>query len=160
MPRPSKSEDAVSLERTIAVRAGLGSTVRIVQRTELTSHRIMADAPILIRVKRGCKVIRWNGGHILAEAGDAVALAPGSVFDITNSLSPEEEYEALWVVWAPCLISDFAVSAGTKPVEQAHLFRKIVPQFCASYDAAVSCLQDPESFPEPIARHKLAELLV
>ena len=95
MPRPSKPENAISLERTINMRAGLGSTARIVQRAELTSHRITADAPILIRVKRGCKLIRWNGGQIFAEEGDAVALASGGVFDITNSLSNEGEYEGV-----------------------------------------------------------------
>ena len=160
MPRPNKQENPVSFERTINVRAGLGSTARIVQRTELTSHRITADAPILIRVERGCKLIRWNGGQIFAQAGDAVALAPGGVFDITNSLSHEEEYEAFWVVWDPSLISSFAASTLTRPIEQAHLFRQMAPQFCGSYDAAVSCLLDPGSFPEPIARHKLTELLL
>ena len=160
MPRPSKPENAVSLERTINMRAGLGSTARIVQRAELTSHRITADAPILIRVKRGCKLIRWNGGQIFAEAGDAVALASGGVFDITNSLSNEGEYEAFWVVWNTTLISNFAASTGTKPIKQAHLFRQMAPEFCGSYDAAVSCLLDTESFPDLIARHKLNELLL
>ncbi len=160
MPRTSKPENAVSLERTINMRAGLGSTARIVQRAELTSHRITADAPILIRVKRGCKLIRWTGGQIFAEAGDAVALASGGVFDITNSLSNEGEYEAFWVVWDATLISDFAASTGTKPIKQAHLFRQMAPEFCASYDSAVSCLLDTESFPDSIARHKLTELLL
>ncbi len=160
MPRPSKEENPVSLERAVNVRAGLGSTARIVQRTELTSHRITADAPILIRVKQGSKLIRWSGGHVFAQAGDAVALAPGGVFDITNSLSGEGEYEAFWVVWEPSLIAGFAAGPAAKPIEQAHLFRRMVPEFCGSYDAAVSCLLHPGSFPEPIARHKLTELLV
>ncbi len=157
MPRPT---NPVSIERTVTVRAGLGSTARIVQRTELTSHRITADAPILIRVERGCKLIRWSGGQVFAEAGDAVALAPGGVFDITNSLSPEGDYEAFWVVWDAGLISNVAAGGRAEPIKQAHLFRQLEPQFRASYDAAVTCLVDPRSFPEPIARHKLTELLL
>ena len=96
----------------------------------------------------------------LAEAGDAVALAPVEVFDITNMLSQEGEYEAFWVVWDPILVS--VLSAGTlaKPIEQAHLFRRMEAQFGVTYDAAVSSLLDPGSFPEPIARHKLTELLL
>ncbi len=129
MPRPS---NPVSIERTVTVRAGLGSTARIVQRTELTSHRITADAPILIRVERGCKLIRWSGGQVFAEAGDAVALAPGGVFDITNSLSHEGDYEAFWVVWDASLISGFAAGSKAEPIEQAHLFRQLEPQFRAS----------------------------
>ncbi len=157
MPRPNTP---VSIERTVTVRAGLGSTARIVQRTELTSHRITADAPILIRVERGCKLIRWSGGELLAQAGDAVALAPGGVFDITNSLSQEEDYEAFWVVWDMSLISDFAAGTTAMPIEQAHLFRQLEPQFRASYNQAISAIEDPRSFPESIARHKLIELLL
>ena len=161
MPRFSKlAGNPVAVERTVIVRAGLGSTARIVQRTELTSHRITADAPILIRVERGYKRIRWSGGQVFAEAGDAVALAPGGVFDITNSLSEEGEYEAFWVVWDASLIADFAVGSAAKSIEKAHLFRQMEPQFRVSYDAALSSLSDPASFPEAIARHKLTELLL
>ncbi len=157
MPRPF---NPVSIERTVTVRAGLGSTARIVQRTKLTSHRITVDAPILIRVEHGCKLIRWSGGQVLAEAGDAVALVPGGVFDITNCLSEEGEYEAFWVVWNTSLISDFAAGTIAKPIEQAQLFRQLEPEFRASYDAALSSLVDPGSFPEAIARHKMQELLL
>ncbi len=157
MPHPV---NPVSIERTVTVRAGLGSTARIVQRTELTSHRITADAPILIRVERGCKLIRWSGGEVFVKEGDAVALAPGGVFDITNTLSPQGDYEAFWVVWDMSLISDFAAGTAAKPIKQAHLFRQIEPQFRASYDQAISSLVDPGSFPEPIVRHKLTELLL
>ncbi len=161
MPRSSNfTGNPVAVERTVIVRAGLGSTARIVQRTELTSHRVTADAPILIRVERGSKLIRWPGGQVSAEAGDAVALAPGGVFDITNSLSEEGEYEAFWVVWDASLIADFAAGSVTKPIEKAHLFRQMKPQFRNSYDAALASLSDPASFPEAIARHKLTELLL
>lgn len=161
MPRSGKfAGNPVAVERTVIVRAGLGSTARIVQRTELTSHRITADAPILIRVERGYKLIRWSGGQVFAEAGDAVALAPGEVFDITNSLSDDGEYEAFWVVWDASLIADFAEGSVAKPIEKAHLFRQMEPQFRLSYEAALSALSDPASFPEPIARHKLTELLL
>ncbi|MCP2091910.1 UNVERIFIED_ORG: AraC-like DNA-binding protein [Paraburkholderia sediminicola] len=161
MPHSSKyREKQQPLERIVMMRAGLGATARIYQHAELTSHRITADAAILIRVEQGCKLIRWSGGQVLAEAGDAVALAPGVVFDITNRLSREGQYEAFWVVWDASLIRAFAVDSTAQPIEAAHLLRQVQPQVRMSYDAALSCLSDPYSFPEAIARHKLNELLL
>lgn len=148
------------LKRTVRMRAGLGSTARILQRAELTSHRVTTDAAILIRVERGCKLIRWSGGQLIANAGDAVALAPEGVFDITNRLSPEGLYEAFWVVWDASLVREFAIDSTAQPILNAHLFRQVQPQFRASYDAALSGLADPGSYPEAIARHKLKELLL
>lgn len=148
------------LERTVRERAGLGSTARILQRTELTSHRITTDAAILIRVEQGCKLIRWSGGQVLAKAGDAVALAPEGVFHITNQLSPEGLYEAFWVVWDASLVREFAVDSTAQPIVNAHVLRQLQPQIRTSYDAALSCLAEPSSYPETIARHKLRELLL
>ncbi len=142
------------------VRAGCGSTARISQRSELTSHRVTAEAPILIRVEQGCKLIRWSSGQVLAEAGDAVALAAGGVFDITNRLSPEGRNEAFWVVWDASLIRGIAVESTVQPIQNAHLLRAMQPQLRVSYDAAVASLADPASFPETIARHKLREVLL
>ena len=151
-----------TLDRTLVMRVGVGATARIIQRTALTFPRLAFDRPILILVNRGTKLIRWQGGSCKAEAGDAVALASGNTFDISNELSSEGVYEALWLVWDRSLV---AARAEKRPldrraVERACVIKRTSSSFAAACAAAMSAIADPDQTPETVAKHRMEEVLL
>ena len=86
-------------------RAGVGAAGHIVQRSDLTTHRVVVDQATLIFVEDGQKCIRWTSGECTASPGEALALQPGAVVDISNTPGRGGAYCALWICWASELLA-------------------------------------------------------
>ena len=86
--------------RTFLARPGVGAAGHIVQRSDLTSHRIVNDQASLILVEEGRKLIRWSGGACVASPGEALSVQAGEVVDISNTPGRSGAYRALWLCWS------------------------------------------------------------
>src|SRR4051794_37418324 len=98
--------------RTILARPGVGAAGHVVQRSDLTSHRVVVEQASLILVEEGRKRIRWSGGQCVASAGQALSLHAGEVVDIANTPGRSGTYRALWICWCPELLAE--PSAGRR----------------------------------------------
>ena len=63
--------------RTVLMRPDVGAAGHIVQRSDLTSHRVVVSEATLILVEDGRKHIRWSSGESAASTGEALLLWPG-----------------------------------------------------------------------------------
>lgn len=149
------------MERTLLSRAGVGVAARIQQQQELTLLRVAIDQPILILVKNGSKTLRWNHHECVVRAGEAIAIAGGHILDIINQPSEHGAYEAAWLVWDAALITEHATRAETqRGMREPLAIRSVAPAFLQAFHSALDCIIEPERIPLPIARHRLAEMLV
>jgi AraC-like DNA-binding protein len=145
--------------RTILTRPGVGAAGHVVQRSDLTSHRIAIGQATLILVEEGRKRIRWPGGEYAADAGEALSLQAGEVVDIANTPGRGGTYRALWICWSPELL---AGSGPTKrrPSPRVALHAKLTEAFRASYYRAFDGLSDDAGLPASVATHRLHEVLL
>lgn len=139
--------------RTMLARDGVGVAGHIVQRSDLTSRRLLASGPTLILVEEGRKRIRWSGGECMASAGEAISLHAGETVDISNTPGRSGTYRALWLVWLT--LPDLGGSAG-RPVAR---HTGLGAPFRASFHRALEGLTD-HALPAPIAAHRLHEVLL
>lgn len=155
----------------LRIRAGVGVTARIVQRHSLAFARVPFDHPVLIVVQRGTKTLRAAGSEWDVPAGHAIAINRGQTLDIRNLPDAQGAYEARWLVWDASLMDlHYAQTASSRPLEaEATVTRAIRgawplgalgPAFMQAVDAAITCIQEPESTPLEVARHRMCELLV
>lgn len=156
---------------TLRVRAGVGMTAGIVQRHSLTYARVPIDRPLLIVVQRGTKTLRAPGCEWVVPAGHAIAINRGQTLDIRNLPDARGAYEARWLVWGESLMDlHYAQTASSRPLEADATVTRAIrsawplgalgPAFLQAVDAAIACIQEPESTPLEVARHRMRELLV
>ena len=100
---PSKVRLGAS-PRCVLTRPGVGAAGHIVQRSDLTSHRIVITEATLILVEEGRKRILWPGGACVAQPGEVLSLHAGEVVDISNTPGRRGTYRALWICWTPELL--------------------------------------------------------
>ena len=81
----------------VAERAGIGATGHITQATRLNFTSLTTTLPMVIVVRRGRKVIQAPNYAFELEAGEAIAIAQGQVFDFENIPAPDGDYEARWL---------------------------------------------------------------
>lgn len=149
--------------RTLLVRADVGAAGHIVQRSDLTSHRVVVADASLIVVEEGRKRIRWSGGECVASAGQAVSLQAGEVVDIANTPGPGGAYRALWICWcaelcaAPHLLHG---AASHRPGPRVALHTGLSDAFHGSFSRAFDSLDDADGLPAGIATHRLQEVLL
>ncbi len=151
-----------SYRGALAARAGIGVTAGVVQRTALRFSRLVIDRPALILLRHGMKTLRSADGEWSLRSGEVVAIAGGQTFDVTNRLSGDGLYEARWLVWDP--VDDRAefeqgMAEGPALVGAAVLGRIEAP-FASAFDRAVEAILDTRQIPDPVATHRLAEVLV
>ncbi|WP_394840763.1 AraC family transcriptional regulator [Pendulispora brunnea] len=145
--------------RTVLMRADVGAAGHIVQRSDLTSRRIVVDQATLILVEEGRKRIRWSGGQCVAGAGEALSLHAGEVVDISNTPGPSGTYRALWICWCSELLA--ASSAPRRrPSPGVALHAALGEPFRASFYRAFDGLSDADGLPASIATHRLYEVLL
>jgi AraC-like DNA-binding protein len=160
--QPARNEmPQKTTSRNIVARPGVGAAGRIIQRVQLTSHRVMVDAPTLIFVQRGQKCIRWSEGECVANAGDAIAIDAGQIIDITNTPGPDQTYGAQWITWTPDAVNAFSQTiTAVRPFTVATLVSTIGDGFCAAYQAAFESLSEVDGIPILVANHRLTEVLL
>ncbi len=149
------------MNRAVQHREGVGVSAGIAQARELRFARISIDRPCLIVVRRGTKILRAGAREWVAHAGEAIALAGGRVFDVTNRVSPSGAYEARCLLWDADLIEAHAGrAASARPIDEAVALKGLEPAFFSAFDAATQAIGDAGGVPLDIARHRLAELLI
>ncbi len=141
--------------RTVLMRPGVGAAGHIVQRSDLTSHRVVVDQATLILVEQGRKRITWPGGTSGAGPGEALSLQAGETVDIANSPGPDGTYRALWIVWSPELLAE---PLRRSPRVAAHT--ALGDDFRAAYYRAFDSLDAADGLPASISISRLGEVLL
>lgn len=143
----------------VAERPDIGATGHITQATRLNFTSLNTLVPMIIIVRRGRKVIQAPTCHFELEAGEAIAIAQGQVFDFENIPAPDGDYEARWLTIAPEAIATFGEPEGGQPVAPARLLGKMSPGLSNAFESAVLALQDEGDLPDVVVRHRVTELL-
>ena len=145
--------------RTVLMRPDVGAAGHIVQRSDLTSHRVVVDQATLILVEEGRKRIRWSGGECVANSGEALSLRAGEVVDIANMPGRSGTYRALWICWCPELLArSSAARCHSSPRVAQHT--ALGEAFRASFYRAFDGLSDANGLPASIATNRLQEVLL
>ncbi|WP_052711529.1 hypothetical protein [Elstera litoralis] len=147
--------------KALLARPGVGLTAGVVQRSDLRFSRIVIDRPALIVLRHGTKTLQSARGQWSLRSGEAIALAGGQSFDVTNRVSELGLYEARWLVWDPSILDHFEPMAtdGT-PLTGAALLGKLDGQFTTAFDRALAAIGDVKHIPSDIAVHRLTEVLL
>jgi AraC-like DNA-binding protein len=145
--------------RAILMRPDVGAAGHIVQRSDLTTHRVVVEQATLILVEEGRKRIRWSSGECVARAGEALSLQAGEVVDISNTPGRSGTYRALWICWASELLTvPNATRRHSSPRVAAH--SALDEAFRSSFYRAFDGLSNAEGLPAGIATHRLQEVLL
>ena len=148
-----------STPRKIAVRPGVGAAGYIVQRSDLTSHRVDVDQATLILVEEGRKRVRWVGGECVAGPGEAISVQAGMVVDISNTPGRSGSYRALWIVRAPAMIEPLPIPAeASSPAVARHA--GVDEAFHDAFRRAFTSLDERNGPPVRVATHRLQEVLL
>lgn len=151
------SEHAKSLQ----ARPGVGFTASIMQLSELRFSRIVVDRPSLIVLSHGSKLLQSARGQWTVRGGEAVVLAGGQTFDVTNRMSERGSYGARWLVWDPAVLASFERTSPGGPVTSGvALLGKSDEAFTTAFDRAIEAVGDAVHVPEAVAQHRVTELLV
>lgn len=143
----------------VAERAGIGATGHITQATRLNFTSLTTTLPMIIIVRRGRKVIRSPNHAFELEAGEAIAITQGQVFDFENIPADDGDYEARWLTIDPEAVAAFGEPAGAQPVAPARLLGRMSPGLSDAFENAVLALQDEGDLPDAVVRHRVSELL-
>ncbi|WP_300302714.1 helix-turn-helix domain-containing protein [Ferrovibrio sp.] len=146
----------------ILARPGVGLTARVVQRGDLRFSRIVNDRPALILLRHGAKTLQSAGGLWSIRGGEAIAIAGGQTFDVTNRLSDRGLYEACWLIWGPAVIEGFErnATALAPPLAGAAVLDRLDADFTAAFDRAIAAITNTRHIPEDVAAHRVAEMLL
>jgi AraC-like DNA-binding protein len=143
----------------IAEKSGIGATGHITQATRLNFTSLTTMLPMIIVVRRGRKIIQSPGYAFVLEAGEAIAIAQGQVFDFENIPADDGDYEARWLVIEPAIIEAFGEPGGTEPVAPARVLGRMSDGLLQAFEQAVSALCDDGTLPDAVVRHRVMELL-
>ncbi|MGQ9366695.1 helix-turn-helix transcriptional regulator [Azospirillum sp. ST 5-10] len=147
--------------KALLARPGIGVAAGVVQRSDLRFSRIVIDRPTLIVLRHGTKTLLSPAGRWSLGGGEAIAIAGGQTFDVTNRLSDRGAYEARWLVWDPAVVGRFERTAvERRPLVGAAALGRIDAQFASAFDRALEAIGDEPHIPAEVAEHRLAEVLV
>ena len=156
-----KAHPESAADRGIIVRPGVGAVGRIVQRAELTSHRVAVSAATLILIRSGRKKVRSSFGDCIGKPGDAIAIGAGETVDITNTPGLEGAYRAQWITWPDNAIESFSQANRSKNfLSGAVVLPRLSNDFLATYQAAFQSLLDIKGIPTTVANHRSHEVLL
>ncbi|GGP27645.1 helix-turn-helix transcriptional regulator [Silvimonas amylolytica] len=147
------------MERTITTRPGIGASARILQYGGLEMARVPIDMAMLILVTAGSKLMRWGNEERLIAQGQAIMIAPGQTFDVTNRRPHEGVYESVWLAWEPAVVTPYAAAMGEVAVADACVIACPDPALLQSIEHARSALAD-DAMPAAIATHRMQEVLL
>lgn len=148
-------------DKALHSRAGVGLTANVLQHMDLRFSRIAVDRPALILLRHGQKTFESGQQRWVLRGGDAIAVAGGHTFDVTNQLSEAGLFEARWIVWDAALLERYRQAAAPgRPVAQAQLLRRIGAPFTEVIERAALAVRDTADLTDDVARHRLTEVLV
>lgn len=146
------------MQPTFALRPGVAVAGGIVQRQPLKFRRLWLDLPTLVLVESGCKVLHGEAGTFRVEAGQAVALAGGQAFDVSNFPGEAASYRARWLAWERGLLEGWRTPPGVRPQPVVAL-GPVAPAFAEAFTALTLSLEDP-ALPDAVVGHRALEMLV
>lgn len=149
-------EDAGRM-RVIHTRAGVGATAGVIQRDALRFSHLAIDRPTLIMVRHGMKVLAYRDSEWVIRSGEAIAIATGHRFDVTNRPDARGAYEANWLVFEPSMLA--SLSSASAPVP-ARALGRIEADFVDAFIRARDAIREPDRIPDAIARHRMREVLL
>jgi AraC-like DNA-binding protein len=149
----------MQIRHMIAEKPGIGATGHITQATRLNFTSLTTTAPIIIIVRRGRKVIQSPGYTFELQAGEAIAIAQGQVFDFENIPADDGDYEARWLVLDPVVVEAFGDPEKSEPVMPARLLGRMSDGLSHAFEQAVAALCDDGELPDAVVRHRVTELL-
>ncbi|MBS1160767.1 MAG: hypothetical protein H6R15_3186 [Proteobacteria bacterium] len=147
----------IRMQPSLVQRSGIAVSGSIVQRQPLQFRRVWIDLPTLVLVESGYKILHGEAGSLRVEAGEAVALAGGQSFDITNYLGEAPSYRARWLCWERGLLDQWRAPPG-RPQSVVTLGR-VAPAFAEAFTALTQSLDDP-ALPDAVVGHRALEMLV
>ena len=149
------------MKRQIIQRPGVGVTAHYIQRRRLLLHRVTIDLPSLVLVQRGAKTLRHQGTCILLRAGDAIAIAGGTSFDVTNQPDKDGVYEAAALVFDPQLIAEANnnQSENHKPKPTITPIRPAPPELRDAFRRTLEAIHNQQQVPQTVALHRAREVL-
>jgi len=148
------------MDRLIVTRGGVGTTAQILQWSQVLSHRVTMDFPILIQVVRGQKTLRRHGRETVISEGEAVAVAGGQTFDILNQPGSEGYYEARWLMFDQIDLASWSLeNPGVPAISEVLPLRNLATEFSSLIDSTVLAIEDAESLPLPVASARVREVL-
>ncbi|GGP23400.1 helix-turn-helix transcriptional regulator [Silvimonas iriomotensis] len=147
------------MERTITTRPGIGASAHILQYGGLEMARVPIDLAMLILVTAGSKLMRWGDEARMVEQGQAIVIAPGQTFDVTNRRPHAGVYESVWLAWEPAIMAPFAAGMGQMAVADACMIERPDQTLLQSIAQARAALAD-NSMPAAIATHRMQEVLL
>lgn len=156
---------------TIFSKHGVGHIARVRQGAELKFAQITMNTPMLVWVQRGSKLIQWvKGKNVLhstvVNAGQVVAIAAGSVLDVTNRIPGQGVYEALCLSWDQSLIdADIAAQIMHSIRQRDTCLIDVMPVqeempflFKGALERAAWSIE--HEAPLDVAKHTMQELLI
>lgn len=143
----------------IAEKPGIGATGHITQATRLNFTSLTTSQSMIIIVRRGRKVIQSPGFQFVVEAGEAIAIAQGQVFDFENIPAGDGDYEARWLTIECDIVAAFGEPDRTRPVMPARLLGRMSAGLSEAFEQAVLALLDDGELPDLVIRHRVTELL-
>lgn len=161
--RPRDVDGAIEdgADQALRARPGIGFCASVGQRADLRYSRIVVDQPALIVVRQGIKTLQSTRGQWTLNQGEAIAIAGGQTFDVTNRVSARGRYLAQWLVWDPSIIAHFVPLAGSaRRLTEAAMLGHVDPPFATAFAQALDAIGDPQNIPDAVAAHRLTEVLV
>lgn len=147
-------------ERSIIVRAGIGSTAHVHQVQPLLARNIIIDEPTVILVRQGSKCICAAGKELVINAGEAVIVGGGESFDITNIPSIDGSYEADWLSFNISIVTGYTcTNCNAAPVTEVHKLGGASESFRRAFYHTREIFTDSADIPESIAIARMREML-
>jgi AraC-like DNA-binding protein len=147
--------------RSLISRPEVGTTANVVQHSTLRISQLALDSPALILLQHGKKKLQSGQRRWSLQGGDAIVLAAGQSFDVSNQLSAQGLFEARWLLWDKAIIKVFEHGCReARPLRQAAVLRDVGREFYDSVDRAIEAISNAPQVPIEVARHRLAEVLV
>lgn len=147
------------MQPTIVMRPGIAVSGSIVQRQPLRFRRLWIDQPTLVMVESGHKILHGEAGTFRIEAGEAVALAGGQSFDVSNYLGTAPSYRARWLAWERGLLEQWRAPAAANRAQPVVALGRVAPAFADAFTALTLALDDT-GLPDAVVGHRALEMLV
>ncbi|MCE1236343.1 MAG: helix-turn-helix transcriptional regulator [Hyphomicrobiales bacterium] len=160
MTGPFDIREDASRRRVVAERRGIGVTAEIRQGSDLRFDRLIADRPTLVVVDAGAKILFVGARSLTIRPGEAVFFLPGLVFDVINRPPAHGDYRARLFAWEEALIADFVEPGFATSTPSIHALTGLDRDFATVFDRAVEVVSAPRTAPDPLARHRVGELLL
>lgn len=157
----NRAGEKSSSQHRIFVRPAIGATARIIQHNRLRYSNLVINRPLIILVEHGTKIMRSGDYEITVQAGGAIAVCQNQVFDVINEAKAGGIYLARWIAFEPDMVQSLPhQKSPAASIDRALALKAPQKAFLDAYDLATEAIADPDGVPEPIADHRLRELLL